>query len=309
MRSKMLSERTDRQAIKESFRMSGFKGFYNFSLRSSSAHFYERCWFAHFKIEGDFSLLFPFIQSTADRVLHFESPEYIQFQLDGFTCALYPPDIAVARFFCGREQALEFAQRLIDYLNELERSKSRLKPSFRKLSRLHVPDILHFLPMTNCGECGFLTCMAFAGALSRRKAVFTMCSHFPQPVDTRIVFSVRDRNSGKIRTIEVDSDLAGLMTSGMSGDRSGAKPGPDAKKGKKRSPGLTGNRDDIIFKISGRESEILRLLAEGFTNKEISQILKVSPNTVKSHVLHIFNKLGVNDRTQAAVWAAQNELI
>ncbi len=70
-----------------------------------------------------------------------------------------------------------------------------------------------------------------------------------------------------------------------------------------------GHRDGIIFKLSGREAEVLRLITEGFTNKEIAQILKVSHNTVKSHVVHIFNKLGVNDRTQAAVWAAQNELI
>ena len=73
--------------------------------------------------------------------------------------------------------------------------------------------------------------------------------------------------------------------------------------------GLIGNRDDIVFRISGREVEVLRLITEGFTNKEIAQILKVSLNTVKSHVVHIFDKLGVHDRTQAAVWATQNELI
>jgi len=50
-------------------------------------------------------------------------------------------------------------------------------------------------------------------------------------------------------------------------------------------------------------------MAEGFTNKEISRILKISHHTVKSHVVHIFNKLGVGDRTLVAVWAAQNELI
>jgi DNA-binding NarL/FixJ family response regulator len=72
---------------------------------------------------------------------------------------------------------------------------------------------------------------------------------------------------------------------------------------------VVGSRDGIIFKLSGREAEVLRLITEGFTNKEIAQILTVSQNTVKSHVVHIFNKLGVNDRTQAAVWAAQNELI
>ncbi|MCP4108975.1 MAG: response regulator transcription factor [Desulfobacteraceae bacterium] len=54
---------------------------------------------------------------------------------------------------------------------------------------------------------------------------------------------------------------------------------------------------------------MLRLVAEGSTNTEISEILSISPHTVKSHVVHIFNKLGVNDRTQAAVWATRHKII
>ena len=61
--------------------------------------------------------------------------------------------------------------------------------------------------------------------------------------------------------------------------------------------------------ISQREFEVLRLMAEGLTNPEISKVLGISPNTVKSHVLSIFNKLGVSDRTQAAVVATRLRLI
>jgi DNA-binding NarL/FixJ family response regulator len=61
--------------------------------------------------------------------------------------------------------------------------------------------------------------------------------------------------------------------------------------------------------LTDRELEVLRLLARGETNAEISCHLGISPHTVKSHVIHIFNKLGVNDRTQAAVWAARHQLI
>jgi DNA-binding CsgD family transcriptional regulator/ArsR family metal-binding transcriptional regulator len=289
--------------------MSGFNGFYNFSLRSSSIKVDERCWFAHFKLDGDFSPLFPFIQSTASEAVHYESPEYVQFQMDHITCALYPPDIVVARLFDGREQALEFAQRLMDYLNELELHKAQLRPIHKKLSRLHIPEILRLLPMTSCGECGFQTCMAFAGAVSRRKARLNMCGYFPEPVSARIIFSVTDPRSGKIRSIEVDSELAGFTISRIDGVQSGSRTERASAKRMKHSPAVTGSRDGVIFRISGREAEVLRLITEGFTNKEIAQVLKVSHNTVKSHVLHIFNKLGINDRTQAAVWAAQNELV
>ena len=61
--------------------------------------------------------------------------------------------------------------------------------------------------------------------------------------------------------------------------------------------------------LTDRELEVLRLLSRGETNAEISCHLGISPHTVKSHVIHIFNKLGVNDRTQAAVWAARHQLV
>jgi DNA-binding NarL/FixJ family response regulator len=66
---------------------------------------------------------------------------------------------------------------------------------------------------------------------------------------------------------------------------------------------------DTTFGLTDREIEVLRLMTEGFTNNEISEQLSISPHTVKSHVIHIFNKLGVDDRTQAAVLATRHKLI
>lgn len=65
----------------------------------------------------------------------------------------------------------------------------------------------------------------------------------------------------------------------------------------------------ITVKLSGREREILRLLTEGHTNKQIGSLLSISSNTVKTHVNSIFNKLGVNDRTQAAVIATRKNMV
>jgi len=61
--------------------------------------------------------------------------------------------------------------------------------------------------------------------------------------------------------------------------------------------------------LTDREVEVLNLIAEGFTNPEISNILSISVHTAKTHVINIFNKLGVNNRTQAAVAAAFHQLI
>jgi Response regulator containing a CheY-like receiver domain and an HTH DNA-binding domain len=63
------------------------------------------------------------------------------------------------------------------------------------------------------------------------------------------------------------------------------------------------------FGLSDREVEVLRLVAEGFTNPAIAKILNISPHTVKTHLVHIFDKLGVSDRARAAVWAARLHLV
>lgn len=58
--------------------------------------------------------------------------------------------------------------------------------------------------------------------------------------------------------------------------------------------------------LSDREQEVLRLIVNGLGNEAIAAALTVSLPTVKTHVRHIFEKLGVSDRTQAAVWAVRH---
>lgn len=57
---------------------------------------------------------------------------------------------------------------------------------------------------------------------------------------------------------------------------------------------------NIPNQLSARESEILALLAEGLPNKQISARLAISPATVRTHLMHIYKKLDVHCRTEAA---------
>jgi DNA-binding NarL/FixJ family response regulator len=66
---------------------------------------------------------------------------------------------------------------------------------------------------------------------------------------------------------------------------------------------------DVEVPLTQRESEVLRQLAHGLTNKEIALALHISYETVKEHVQHILRKIGVSDRTQAAVWAVRKGLV
>jgi DNA-binding NarL/FixJ family response regulator len=61
--------------------------------------------------------------------------------------------------------------------------------------------------------------------------------------------------------------------------------------------------------LTGRELEILRLVARGLGNKEIAAALNIAEVTVKLHVSHVLEKLGVRDRTEAATAALQRGLI
>lgn len=61
--------------------------------------------------------------------------------------------------------------------------------------------------------------------------------------------------------------------------------------------------------LTERETEVLRMLAQGHTNKEISMALFIGEQTVKSHVSHVLNKLGVPSRTQAALYAIRIGLV
>ncbi len=66
---------------------------------------------------------------------------------------------------------------------------------------------------------------------------------------------------------------------------------------------------EVDVPLTHRESEVLKQLALGLTNKEIATQLNISYETVKEHVQHILRKIGVADRTQAAVWAVRNKLV
>jgi two-component system response regulator NreC len=61
--------------------------------------------------------------------------------------------------------------------------------------------------------------------------------------------------------------------------------------------------------LSPREREVLQLIAEGYTNKQISEILSISIKTVQSHRMNLMSKLGLHDRTELIKYAIQRKII
>jgi DNA-binding NarL/FixJ family response regulator len=110
-----------------------------------------------------------------------------------------------------------------------------------------------------------------------------------------IVKSIRKVNSGEIW---LDSHTTAAVmrqfSTGMEGSGSGS--GGAGSKGRERSP------------LSTREREIVALVAQGYKNKEMAEKMFISEQTVKNHLHNIFDKLGVSDRLELALYAIHKGL-
>lgn len=66
---------------------------------------------------------------------------------------------------------------------------------------------------------------------------------------------------------------------------------------------------EAVGELSPRETDVLRLVVEGLLNKQIAQRLGVTERTVKAHLTSAYQRIGVADRTQAALWAQRHGLV
>ena len=69
------------------------------------------------------------------------------------------------------------------------------------------------------------------------------------------------------------------------------------------------NHKNITISSKPRETQVLRHIALGLSNREIASSLSISVETVKEHVQNILRKINASDRTQAAVWAVKKGLV
>jgi len=72
---------------------------------------------------------------------------------------------------------------------------------------------------------------------------------------------------------------------------------------------LPGKQTALVDDLTPRETEVLKLIATGLSNKEIAEALVLSEKTVKNHINNIFSKLHVYDRSQAMLYAIRQGLV
>lgn len=132
--------------------------------------------------------------------------------------------------------------------------------------------------------------------------------------DTRIVaftsFSDRDRilealDAGAIGYLLKDADPDDLHRGILAASRGESPLAPKAARA------VVDSRTDATApaELTDREREVLVLLASGMANKQIARRLGISEKTVKTHLTNVFHRIGVRDRTQAALWAERHGVL
>jgi DNA-binding NarL/FixJ family response regulator len=130
--------------------------------------------------------------------------------------------------------------------------------------------------------------------------------------DVRVVmltaFSDRDRvvaalDAGAVGYLLKDAEPAEVLEAIRAASRGEAPLAPRAAREL-----LAARSEERHADLSKREREVLSLVAEGLPNKLIARRLEISEKTVKAHLTSVFQRIGVTDRTQAALWAQRHGL-
>jgi ArsR family metal-binding transcriptional regulator len=165
------------------------KKYTDLSIQTPACHPGTPILSAHFRFDTDISELFPYINATVEDAKYFDIPLYIRFTLDGVMWALYPENAAAVPFE-NHSQAMEHIDRMIRFLNGLYTEKESITPNHKKHKPVPVIDIYKVLPGTNCKECGFSACMAFAAALSKEEMSYDKCPWLKTPEKEQLLTNI-----------------------------------------------------------------------------------------------------------------------
>lgn len=269
----------------------------------------KKCYSAKFELDCSLEAFFPYINAEIEGARYSGKPEYIKFIYNDHLCILYPQEGAFAPVE-NHADAVDFLRQLIEFIGDIQRRSDHITPDYRQITSASPLDIFKILPGTNCKECGFNTCLAFAAALSRQYTSHVKCPHLPNPIEERSTYKVVDKQGRYMQTVSLVIDTGDLYRELSEKETQIEELQAQlAAFERSRENNIEANNARLLSPLTRREIEVLEMVAHGATNKEISKNLHISEHTVKSHIIHIFDKLGVNDRAQASVWAAKNGLL
>jgi len=264
---------------------------------------------AVFGLDSDLAPLFPYINAVIPDAKMYAKPVYIKFVWEGRLIAFYPHEGRFAPVL-DLSDALAFLPRLARFLTDIHDRRSEIVADYKQFKTTSPLDVLRLLPGSNCKACGYATCMAFAAVVSRQMVAPDRCPHLIRPVEEQATFPLLDEKGRCVRTLSLTIDSGALRERIRRTEARIAELQTRLRQYEQlQAMRIDQANQTLPAPLTRREVEVLQQLAAGATNKSIAAALHISDHTVKSHVVHIFNKIGVNDRTQASVWAAAHGLL
>ncbi len=138
-------------------------------------------WRAEVTFETDISQVFPYLNAELGDTNYNHNAQTLLWNSDnGWRYAFRPHEIDIAPVE-DREIADRLCADVIAKVNDIWARRNKITPDFKgKASPPNVLEILKLLPGTNCRECGYATCMAFAAALAQGRAELPECPYLAQ---------------------------------------------------------------------------------------------------------------------------------
>jgi ArsR family metal-binding transcriptional regulator len=135
-------------------------------------------WNAKAFLDDCISAVLPYLNAQWKGTDYHHDLETLIWKTEGRKVALRPHEIAVAPVE-DREEASRLIENMVGVVNAIWRRRADIRPSFARRRLPGLMDIYKLLPRTNCKECGYSSCMAYAGQLREGKAELSQCPYLP----------------------------------------------------------------------------------------------------------------------------------
>jgi ArsR family metal-binding transcriptional regulator len=137
---------------------------YDFELSSPPCKPGAATWSARVTLETDIDEVLPYLNARLDGAYYDHNAKILIWKDQGHSFAYRSREIKASPAR-DREEARDLIARAVALANDTWEDRNNIEPSFEKRTLPNMMQIYRLLPRTNCGECGFVTCMAYAAAL------------------------------------------------------------------------------------------------------------------------------------------------
>jgi ArsR family metal-binding transcriptional regulator len=142
---------------------------YDIELAEAACHVGAAYYGALVNLPDDISAVFPYLNALVEKARYDHDNEVLILEREGQKYAFRPCEIRVAEVR-DLSHAREVAREIVEWVNGIWQDRDSITPSYRERKQPPVMEVFKLLPRTNCGQCGYTTCMAFAAAVSRGTA-------------------------------------------------------------------------------------------------------------------------------------------